>query len=144
VSSLSPITGSKGTEVTITGTSFIGTKGVTLCSASQTNFRITNDTQIRLTISDIGATASKPCDVVVTNPIGKSSTSSDDVFNYAPQNQGGGTTHAPSAPTIPNKAFYIALAGIGAVALIAVAGLMRRWDPGKKNRATSKLNSNLP
>jgi hypothetical protein len=129
------MTGSKGTEVAITGTSFIGTDGVTLCSASQTNFSIINDTQIRLTVSDLGATASKPCDLVVTNPIGKSSTSSDDVFNYAPQDQGGGTTHAPSAPTISNKAFYIALAGIGAVALIAVAGLMRRWNPGKKKQS---------
>jgi hypothetical protein len=134
VSSINPTTGNDGTALTITGNSFVGTIAVTLCGVSQPNFTVISDTQIRLTISDPGLTTSKPCDIVVTNPIGKSSTSSNDVFNYAPQSQGGGTTHAPNAPTGSNKTLYIVLAGIAAVALIAVAGLMRRWDPGKKEQ----------
>ncbi len=134
VSSLSPSTGSNGTEVRVTGTSFVGTTGVTFCGVSQRRHTVINDTQIRFTIYGPGLTASKSCDIVVTNSIGNSSTSGNDVFSYVPQSQGGGTTHAPNAPTISNKTLYIILAGIAAVALIAVVGLMRRWDPGKKGQ----------
>jgi len=134
VTTVNPTTGGNGTTVTITGSSFVGTTDVTLCGVSQPKFAVVSDTLIRLTISDPGLTASKSCDVVVTNPIGKSSTTGSDVFNYVPQSQGGGTTRAPSAPASSNRTFYITLAGITAVALIAVAGLMRRWDLGRKER----------
>jgi hypothetical protein len=100
----------------------------------QSQFTIVNNTQIKLTVSLPGVTESKPCDVVVINPNGKSATTGNDVFGYAPQNQSGGRTHAPIAPTSSNKPLYIALASIAAASLVAIAGLMRRWDPGKKER----------
>lgn len=129
--SINPIRGHDGTILTITGSSFVGTTAVTLCGVFQPQFTIVNDTQIKLTVSLPGVTESKSCDLVVINPIGKSSTSGNDVFDYASQNPGGGSARTPGAPT-SNKLLYIALASIAAVSLVTVAVLMRRWDPEKK------------
>jgi hypothetical protein len=134
VESVEPMSGGNGTAATITGTSFVGTTSITLCGISQPRFTITNDTQIKLSISYLGATASQPCDVVITNSVGKSETSNRDAFTYTPQSGSGGTNHSPNTPTNPNKLLYITIASIAAIALVAMAGLMRRWDPRKKDR----------
>jgi hypothetical protein len=121
------MTGSKGTDVTITGTSFIGTRAVTLCGVSQAKFSILNDTRIRLTVADLGLTSSKQCDMVVTNPVGNSSISSSNEFTYAAQSgSGGATSHAPNSPTNSNKTLYIAIAGVAAVVLISMSEVIRR------------------
>ena len=132
VKSVSPPSGGNGVIATVTGTGFVGTATLSLCGVSQPRFTVTNDTQIIWTVSDIGVTASKPCDLVITNSVGRSSTSTSDAFTYAPQG-GGATNHAPNAPTNSNKILYITAAGIAAVSLFAVAGLMRQHDPEKKD-----------
>jgi IPT/TIG domain-containing protein len=136
VRSVTPSTGGNGTELTLSGSSFLETIDVTVCGVAQPNFAIISDTVIRLNISnlELTTTSSRSCDVVVTNPNGKSSTSNKDLFNYVPQSPSGGTTRPPSAPSSSNKIFYIAIAAIATVALVAIAGLMRRWDPGKKQQ----------
>jgi hypothetical protein len=132
VTSVGPATGGAGTLVRITGSGFIGTVVVALCGTSQPKFTIINDTQISLTISNLGIATSKSCDVEISNPVGKSSISSNDVFTYVQGGSSGGTNRSPNIPTNSNKLLYITLAGIAAGMLVAVAGLMRRWDPRRK------------
>jgi hypothetical protein len=131
VASVSPTSGGNETVATVIGTSFVGTTAATVCGVPQPKFTVINDTMIRMTISNIGMTESKPCDVVIANAIGRSSTSKSDLFTYTPQS-GGTTNHVPNTPTNSRKILYITIAGIAAAVLIAVAGLMRRWDPSKK------------
>jgi hypothetical protein len=133
VVSVSPISGGSGTITTVIGSSFIGTTAVTLCGVPQPEFTVINDTIIRFTISDTGVTASKMCDVVITNSMGRSSTSNNDAFTYNPQSSGT-TNHPPNTPTNPNRILYIIIAGIAAGVLVAVAVLMRRWDPGRREQ----------
>jgi hypothetical protein len=140
--SVSPSSGGNGAIATVTGTSFVGSTTLSLCGVSQPRFTVTNDTQIIWTVSDIGVTASKPCDLVITNSIGRSSTSNSDAFTYAPQG-GGATNHAPNAATNSNKILYITAAGIAAVSLFAVAGLMRPRDPEKKEEQHVRPKRNL-
>jgi IPT/TIG domain len=135
VRSVTPLSGSNGTAVTITGTSFVGTMAVSLCGVSQPKFTAAGDTQIKFNVSNLAVTTSQPCDVVVTNSVGKSSTSGNDLFTYTPQGGSGGTAHVPNTPANSTRILYIITAGIAAAALFAVAGLMRRWDPRKKEQS---------
>ncbi len=141
VKSVSPTFGGNGTIVTITGTSFIGTTTLTVCGASQPSFTVTNDTQVRWTVSDAGVNVSKTCNVVITTSAGRSSTSDNDAFEYIPQS-------STNAPTNSNKILYITAAGVAAAALFAVAGLMRQHDPEKKDerqfQAQEEPATNLP
>lgn len=132
VSSVSPAVGGNGTLVKISGSGFVGATAVGLCNIIQPRFTVVNDTQITLIVSDPGLTSSKFCDILVTNSVGKSSSSGDDVFNYVPHNQGAGTSHVPSTSANSDKILYIVLAGLGAVGLISLASVMRRWDPARK------------
>ena len=138
VKSVSPETGSNGTDASVTGTSFVGSTTVTVCGVPQSKFTVANDTEIRLTVLGLTASTSQHCDVVVTNSVGKSSSSSGDVFTYAPQSgSSGATNHVPNTSINSNKILYITFASIAAVLLASVAVLMRRWDPEKRDRRLS-------
>jgi hypothetical protein len=86
-----------------------------------------------MTISDLGLTTSKTCDLVIANSIGPSPTTDSDEFTYTPQTSGA-TNHTPNSPANSDKILYIIIAGLAAAVLVAVAVLMRRWDPGKREQ----------
>jgi hypothetical protein len=140
VASISPTVGGNATELTIVGSGFIGTVSVTVCDV-QSTFRIDNDTQMTATIPDRVVTTSAPCDVVVSNPIGKSVLNSRDVFTYAPQSRNGGnctnggqscppTNQTPSARSKTDPIIYVVTAGI---AFIATSSLAYGWR-SRRNR----------
>ena len=83
VTGVSPTSGSAagGTQVTITGTSFTGAKGVKFGGTAATNVSVNSDTSITATAP---AGQAGPVDVTVTTPGGTSATSSADQFTYTP------------------------------------------------------------
>jgi hypothetical protein len=91
VTGVSPSSGvlAGGTVVTVSGTAFTGASQVSFCTQGSspvctagTAMSVVNDDTI--TVTSPPGTAG-PVDVVVTNPVGKSQTSSKDVFTYSNQ-----------------------------------------------------------
>jgi hypothetical protein len=99
-------------------------------------FTVDNDTQITTTLPDRVVSASTTCDVVVSNPIGKSVSNSGDVFTYTPQNRNstcnnGGqscppTNPTPSTPTKADATIFVAIVGTGGVVILSVALAIRQ------------------
>jgi hypothetical protein len=136
VVSISPTAGGNATELTILGSGFIGTVSVTVCDV-QSTFTVGNDTQMTTTVPDRVVSASTPCDVVVSNPVGKSVLNSRDVFTYQPLSRNGGnctnggqscppTNQTPSAPTKVDATVFVAMAGASSIVILSVALALRR------------------
>jgi hypothetical protein len=81
VSSISPFHGPSGSSVTITGTSFTGTTSVNFCGEGAT-FKVVSDTSVTATLPNCGT--GNNLDVTVTNAIGTSPTSPNDLFYVDP------------------------------------------------------------
>ncbi len=81
VSSISPLHGISGSSITITGTSFNGTTSVSFCGGEAT-FKVVVDTLITAVLPNCGAGST--LDVTVTNAIGISPTSPNDLFHVDP------------------------------------------------------------
>ena len=132
-----PTTGSYGTALRITGSSFIGAKSVAVCGISQPTFTVNNDSEITTTIPQITLATSTRCDIVVTNFNGRSSTSGGEVFTYVPQggSQGTGSNPANSA-ALTTRTIYIAAASIAAAVLIIGSQLVHRRSSNEKKDRT--------
>jgi hypothetical protein len=143
VASISPTGGGNATELTIVGSGFIGTVSVTVCDV-QSTFTVGNDTQMTTIVPDRVVSASTPCDVIVSNHIGKSVLNSHDVFTYTPQSRNGSnctnggqscppTNQTPSAPTKADATIFVAITGTSGIVILSVALAIRR----KKRRQAS-------
>ena len=81
VLSISPVHGLSGSSITLTGTSFNGTTSVDFCGAKAV-FTVVSDTSITATLPNCGAGSS--LDITVTNAVGTSPTSPNDIFHVDP------------------------------------------------------------
>jgi hypothetical protein len=84
IASFTPAEGAKGVEVTITGSHFTGTTGVTFNGVLTNNFTVDSDAQIRAQVP-AGATPGK---IGITNPAGSAFSATDFIalptFSFAP------------------------------------------------------------
>jgi hypothetical protein len=126
---IDPATGSVGASLRITGSSFIGTTSVVICGVSQSKFTVASDTQIMTTVPEAGLSASRRCDVTVTNLVGTSRFSGTDSFTFVPQSTI--PRSPPSSPT-SGKILYIEIASVAAVALIVGSQFIHRRDSGER------------
>jgi hypothetical protein len=81
VSSISPVHGPSGSSIAITGTSFNGTTSVDFCGSTAT-FTMVSDTSITANLPN--CSAGNNLDVTVTNTLGTSPTSPNDLFYVDP------------------------------------------------------------
>ena len=137
IASIEPTSGSYGTVLRITGSSFIGATSLTICGIAilQPRFSVSNDTEIMTTVPQTMLATSTRCDVVVTNFNGKSPTSGGAAFTYVPQGGSQGTgPNTTNAPTL-TRVIYIAAASVAAIALIVGSQVVhRRGSEEKKDQ----------
>ena len=83
VTGVSPTSGpvAGGDTVTVTGTGFTGTTGVSFGTVAATNLAVASDTQ--LTVTSPPAAAAGTVDVTVTTPAGTSAITPADQFTYS-------------------------------------------------------------
>ena len=82
VSGVSPVVGTSGTLVTITGTNLTGATAVDFGSAAATNVVVVSATEVTATIPPEATGATNPVNITVTTPGGVSAISSSDDFTY--------------------------------------------------------------
>lgn len=133
IASIDPTTGSYGTALRITGSSFIGTTHVSICGLSPPEFTVVNDTRIITSVPTIARTTSAPCNVIVTNAVGTGPVSDGGVLTYVPSAGSRGVTPtSPNLSSISIKIVYIVLAVFGAIALIVTSQLVHPQKPGNQ------------